>query len=167
MDENEIRRAIDRIAILDLLGRYCLTLDGHDIAGWVNCFTENGAYGGGDRALVGHKSLEAYAQVHVRLGTRHITSAPVYDVASDGLSAIGAASTTVTVATPHGFRVLMTGSYRDVLEKVDGRWLIARRWDEFQRLPEKPDKDVPTFDPDVAAMHQILMDAFNRFSQPV
>lgn len=167
MDEKEIRRAIDRIAILDLLGRYCLTLDGHDTAGWVNCFTRHGAFGGGDRAIVGHKNLQAYAEVHVRLGTRHITSAPVYDVADDGLSATGAASTTVTVATPRGFRVLMTGSYRDVLEKVDGHWLIARRSGAFDSLPGKPDQDVPALDPDVASMHQMLMDAFNRLSQPL
>ena len=167
MDEREIRRAIDRIEILDLLGRYCLSLDAHDVEGWVECFTENGAFGDGERAVVGRKNLRAYAEVHTRIGARHVTCSPVHDVADDGLTATGTASTLVTVATPRGFRVIMTGGYRDWLEKVDGRWLIARRWVEFQRLPDDPDRDIPSHDPDVAAMHRTLMDAFSRLSQAV
>ena len=167
MDATEIRRVLDRLEILDLLGRYCLTLDAHDLDGWVDCFTENGAFGDGERAVVGREKLRAYAEVHARIGARHVTCSPVHEVAEDGLSASGVASTLVTVATPRGFRVIMTGGYRDRLEKVDGRWLIARRWVEFQRLPGDPEHDVPSHDPDVAAMHRMLMDAFDRFSQPV
>lgn len=165
MDEITVRGMLDRIEILDLLARYCLTLDARDLDGWVECFTENGAFGAADRAIVGRKDLRSYAEVHARLGARHITCSPVHQVAEDGLSATGIASTIVTVATPQGFRVLMTGGYRDWLEKVDGRWLIARRWVEFERLPDAPDIDVPSRDPDVAAMHQMLMEAFDQFSR--
>lgn len=165
MDEKEISRVIDRIEILDLLGRYCLTLDAHDIDGWVECFTENGAFGDGERAVVGRDNLRAYAEIHTRIGARHVTSSPVHHIAENGLSATGFASTLVTVATPRGFRVLMTGGYRDLLKKVDSRWLIARRWVEFQRLPDDPDGDIPSQDPDVAAIHRTLMDAFSRFSE--
>ena len=167
MDEREIRRVMDRVAILDLLGRYCLTIDGHDIAGWVECFTENGMFGTTDQAVVGRENLKAYAQVHVRFGSRHITSAPVHEVADDGLSATGTASTIVLMATPHGFKVIMMGGYRDVLEKVDGRWLIAQRLVEFQRLPEDPTLNVASLDPDVAPIDRALMEAFGRYSQPI
>ena len=167
MDERAIQRVIDRLEISDLLGRYCLALDAHDLDGWVACFTDNGSFGDGERAVVGRKNLRAYAEVHARLGARHVTCSPIHQVADDGLSATGVASTLVTVATRQGFRVIMTGGYRDWLEKVDGRWLIARRWVEFQGLPDDPDHDVPSHDPVVADMHRMLMDAFNRFSQPI
>lgn len=167
MEERQIRQAIDRLEILDLLARYCLTLDARDVDGWVECFTENGAFGAGQRRIIGHDNLRAYAEVHTGIGARHITCSPIHDVAEDGLSAKGIASTLVTAATPRGFRVLMTGGYRDVLEKVDGRWLIAQRWVEFQRLPGDPDRDIPLHDPDAAPLHRTLMDAFDRFSEPI
>ena len=167
IDEKKIHMLQDRIEILDLLGRYCLTLDTDDLDGWVNCFTENGTFGNDERALVGHNKLRAYAEVHVQIGTRHVTSSPVYDMAENGLTATGVASTVVTVATPKGFRVLMTGGYRDLLEKVDGSWLIAHRWVEFQHLPNDPARDIPSHDPDVVELHHMLIDAFSRFSQPI
>ncbi len=167
MDERKIHMLQDRIEILDLLGRYCLTLDTRDLDGWVNCFTENGVFGTDERAIVGRNKIRAYAEVHAQLGTRHITSSPVYDVAKNGLTATGVASTVVTVATSKGFRILMTGGYRDLLEKVDGHWLIARRLVEFQCIPDDPARDIPSHDPDVAELYHRLIDAFSRLSQPI
>ncbi|MEM0907222.1 MAG: nuclear transport factor 2 family protein [Pseudomonadota bacterium] len=163
-----IQRTVEKMEILDLLGRYCLTIDDHDIDAWVSCFTEDGVFGAEGRALIGREKIKAYGKVHTQFGTRHITCAPVYEIADDGLTATGNASTVVTVATERGFRIAMAGSYTDQLKKVDGRWLIARRWGAFQKRPEDTASgwDGASLDPDVAHVHRTLTDAMMRYSVP-
>jgi 3-phenylpropionate/cinnamic acid dioxygenase small subunit len=47
----------DRAEITNLLARYCLTLDHHDIAGWVSLFTPDAKYVVYGRSFEGHEGL--------------------------------------------------------------------------------------------------------------
>jgi len=47
----------DRIEIANLLARYCLTLDHHDIDGWVLLFTPDARYAVYGRTFDGHEGL--------------------------------------------------------------------------------------------------------------
>ena len=47
----------DRTEIVNLLARYCLTLDHHDIEGWVSLFTPDALYVVYGRAFEGREGL--------------------------------------------------------------------------------------------------------------
>jgi hypothetical protein len=97
--------------------------------GWANCFTQDGIFGQGDYAIRGRDNLRAYAEVHGRtLGSRHITASPWYQIDENGVIASGRSTTVVTVATPSGYKIAMTGFYEDELKKINNDWLISRRW---------------------------------------
>lgn len=47
----------DHVAIVDLLARYCLTLDFDDVEGWVGLFTPDARYEVYGRSFEGHEGL--------------------------------------------------------------------------------------------------------------
>jgi ketosteroid isomerase-like protein len=164
-DMDEVRDTIEKLKILERLAAYTLTIDGKDAVRWANCFTEDGIFGQGGRAIRGRETLRAYAEIHGRtLGSRHITSSPCYRIDESGVRAAGRATTVVTVATPSGYKIAMTGIYDDVLEKIGDDWLIARRMTTVEGLPNDPAYSMLAADPEMAAIVQPLLDAWQRLS---
>ena len=163
----EFRHWIEKLKINDLLSEYTLSIDRHDSEAWANCFTEDGLIGTGDRCIRGRTNLREYAKVHARIGSRHLTTSPLYEIAGDGLSAIGTANTIVIASTSQGFRILFSGSYTDKLKKIDDKWLVAERWVKDEVMPDRPDFFAGNGDPDVAEMTKPLFEAFQRIGETV
>ncbi|WP_143731095.1 nuclear transport factor 2 family protein [Microbulbifer sp. GL-2] len=86
---DNLQKNIEKLAILDLLAQYTLTVDNHDSEGWASLFTENGRFENGNLMIKGREKLRQYLIIHSQLGTRHITSSPLYTISSDGQSATG------------------------------------------------------------------------------
>ena len=164
---DDIQPWIEKLKINDLLAEYTLSIDRHDPEGWANCFTEDGQLGFGGRRIRGRDNLREYAKVHARIGSRHLTTSPLYEIAEHGQSATGTATTVVTAATAHGLKILFIGSYTDKLKKVDGKWLIEERWVKDEAIPGRPDFSTGFADPDIVEMTQPLYEAFHRLGEHV
>lgn len=163
---DEIQIYLEKFKILERLAAYTLAIDGKDPVGWANCFTEDGIFGQGDHAIRGRDNLRAYAEVHgSTLGSRHITSSPCYQIDESGVIATGRSTTVVTVATPSGYKIAMTGFYQDELKKINNDWLISRRWATVEGLPKDPGSSMLAADPQMAEMVQPLLDAWQRLSE--
>jgi SnoaL-like domain len=163
---DEIRRSIEMLKILERLSLYTLTIDGRDPQGWANCFTPDGVFGQGERAIRGRDNLRAYAVVHnATMGSRHITSSPYYRIDESGMVATGRSTTVVTVATPSGYKIAMTGHYDDELRKVGDDWLISRRWASVEGLATDAGFSMLASDPELAGLLQPLLDAWQRLSE--
>jgi hypothetical protein len=163
---DEARIYIEKFKILERLSAYTLTIDGKDAVGWANCFTEDGIFGQGDKAIRGRDNLRAYAEVHgSTLGSRHITTSPCYQIDNNGIMAIGRSTTVVTVATPDGYKIAMTGLYEDELKKINNDWLISRRWATVEGLPKDPGYSMLAADPQMTEMMQPLLDVWQHLSE--
>lgn len=161
------QKNIEKLAILDLLAQYTLTVDNHDSEGWASLFTENGRFENGNLMIRGREKLRQYLTIHSQLGTRHITSSPLYTISSDGQSATGKATTLVVVATHHGYRTIMAGQYDDKLLRINGNWLFQCRRAEAFGLPEDPEFPVISADHNTKAMVKILLDAWKSLGEPI
>lgn len=157
MDEMAI--FIEKQNILELLAAYTQAMDGKDPDAWAGCFTTDGAFVFSGQTIRGRDRLREYAALHAPMGTRHMTSSPIYRIDDDGKRATGRATTVATIATRGGYKILFAGHYDDVLAKVDGRWLIAQRTAVPEPLPDSPELDVATADPDVAAVMRAIYQA--------
>jgi ketosteroid isomerase-like protein len=165
---DEVRECLEKSRILERLAIYALTIDSKDAVGWANCFTEDGVFGQGEYAIRGRDNLRAYAEIHGKaLGSRHITTSPHYRIAESGLTATGRSTTVVTVATPGGYKIAMTGGYEDELKKIGGEWLIARRWATVEGLPNDARQSMLATDSQIAELVQPLFDAWQRLSEKV
>ena len=156
---------IEKLKINDLLAEYTLSIDRRDPEGWANCFTEDGLIGTGDRFIRGRANLREYGMIHSKLGSRHLTTSPLYEIAEDGQNATGHATTVVMAATVHGFKILFVGSYKDKLKKIGGQWLFAERWVQVESMPDRPDFYAGSADSDVAVLTQPLFEAFERIGE--
>lgn len=164
---DDIQPWIEKLKINDLLAEYTLSIDRHDHEGWANCFTKDGLFGFGGRCIRGRDKLREYAKVHARIGSRHLTTSPLYKIAEGGQSANGNTTTVVTAATVHGFKILFIGSYTDKLKKVDGKWFIEERWVKDEAIPGRPDFSPGSADPQIIEMTQPLYEAFQRLGEPI
>ncbi|MDH3302405.1 MAG: nuclear transport factor 2 family protein [Acidimicrobiia bacterium] len=123
----------DRIAIGDLLARYCDRLDAYDIDGVAACFTADARadYGPGrggeivSRAAIAERiraGQAAFRRTHHQLGHGTVT----FDAGDPGR-----ASALTAAMTWHerwsGERELLALRYVDELARVDGAWLLDRR----------------------------------------
>lgn len=156
---DELQSLLEKQGILELLAAYTHAMDGKDPAGWAECFTPDGAFVFSGQTIRGRDRLREYAALHAPMGTRHMTSSPIYRIDDDGKRATGRATTVATVATRGGYKILFAGRYDDVLAKVDGRWLIAQRNAVPEPLPDSPELDVATADPDVAEVMRAIYQA--------
>ena len=164
---DEIQLLIQKQKINDLLAEYTLAIDRHDSEDWANCFTEDGLIGFGDRYIRGRKNLREYAKVHAQIGSRHLTTSPLYQIGDDGQRAIGNATTVVTAATSNGFKILFVGSYTDKLKKVGGKWLFTERWVKDETMPSRPDFFAGSGDPDIVELTKPLFEAFQRIGEKI
>lgn len=164
---DDIQPWIEKLKIFDLLAEYTLAIDRHDSEGWANCFTEDGFIGFGDRCIRGRKNLGEYARVHAQIGSRHLTTSPLYDIAGDCQSATGNATTVVAAATTSGFKTMFIGLYSDKLQKVDGKWLFTERCVRDEAIPDRPDFFAGLGDPDIVELTKPLFEAFQRIGVKV
>lgn len=157
---------IEKLAIQELLARYAHAIDELDPEAWVQCFTPDGVFQVGSRAMRGHAALRAYAEVHVReIRCRHMMGNFLYEI--KGNEATGRASMLATLATPSGYKIFAQGRYVDRLVKQAGKWRIAYRHVDIDRLASDPKKIVSLADPEVAALTQPLIDVSIRLGEKV
>ncbi|MFQ5974336.1 MAG: nuclear transport factor 2 family protein, partial [Alphaproteobacteria bacterium] len=99
---------IEKLAIQELFARYAHAIDELDPEAWVRCFTRDGVFQVGSRAMRGHAALREYAEVHGReIRCRHMMGNFLYEI--NGNEATGRASMLATLATPRGYKIFAQG----------------------------------------------------------
>ena len=159
---DETTKYIETSKIFELLSKYTHALDHTEPLDFADCFTPDGVLGYRDHAIQGRENLRDYAETHRAIPTRHTLTSPLYRIAEDGLSAKGQSTIVVTLATRAGYKIFFSGQFEDELSKLDGHWLIARRWAVDSCLPGEPDFSVGPADPDVAKSLNKIYDSFHR-----
>lgn len=112
--------AEDRMAMIDLMGRYNQALDRRDGAAWAGTFTEDGVMEGEDD-VAGRSALCAFVDA---LGppdlNRHWAMNFVFET-HDGITMLA------DMAVLKGNTVVSSGRYVNIMRRVDGAWKIARQ----------------------------------------
>lgn len=132
MDEARLRAIEDRLALLELEGRYARTFDSRDGDAWAALFTEDGVYQargaapGDPRRPTGRAELAAYCS-HAPYDGLHLVHVP--QLTLDGDEALGRVHLEFrgTFRTEGRPTVSMSGYYDVRYRRVDGEWLIAHR----------------------------------------
>lgn len=127
--------AEDHFAIRNTQARYCHAIDTGDADGWASVFTEDCVFeeSFADQLLatrlVGREAVREFARVahemipHMRCG-RHWTSNHVIEGDGDEATSV---SFVMFVSSLDEGSVIVNGIYRDVLRRVEGKWLLAKR----------------------------------------
>jgi 3-phenylpropionate/cinnamic acid dioxygenase small subunit len=131
ISRDERREAEDRIA--RLIFAYCSRLDAADFEGMASLF-ENGTWHI-DPETVRHGRDEVRAWLEEtlivygdKLGTRHIISNIVTDVADDGQTAVSSSYVHVTQVTEDfPLQLISQARYQDSFAKTDGDWHFVDR----------------------------------------
>ena len=166
MDVNRTADVADKLAIQELFARYAHAIDDLDPAAWAACFTADGIFQVGTRAMQGAAALRGYADVHVReIRCRHMMSNFLYEVR--GNEAAGQCSMLATLATAGGYRIFAQGRYVDRLVRQDGVWRIAHRKVETDQLASDPTGITSIADPEVAVLVRPLVDAARKLGRRV
>ena len=108
--------------IRDLLARYALALDTHDVAAGLAVFTEDAEFVAYGKTYSGHSGIGAMFDEAPR--GLHLLGATSIDVVND--TATARSQVLFSNATE-----LRPGHYEDELVRRDGTWLIRRR--QFRR----------------------------------
>jgi hypothetical protein len=109
----------DRGEISDLLARYCLTLDRHDVDGWVALFTPDASYRVYGRSFDGHEGLRR--MMAAAPGGLHLGGPPVIDL----LDADHARTTRNLLFVERGEGPQRSAVYTDELVRTEHGWRIA------------------------------------------
>jgi hypothetical protein len=136
-------RLEDERAIMELLARYCQTIDRGQTADWVDCFTEDGAFvvvdaGGREKLAVrGWGALVAYVEdlmTSVPPGSQdHITLNSAIALEGDAATV---ESYYITVALgDDGPRIRSRGRYRDEVRRTARGWRFHERLATSMRTP--------------------------------
>ena len=134
----------DRIAIEELLARYCGHLDNGRFAEMAACFTEDGTW---DTAFGPAKGRAKIEELVRRLSARnqprpamlHLTSNVIIEIAGD--TATATSSWMVAQNSPRGPLLDCAGNYIDKLQKVGGQWLFSyRKIDRYIAIDVKPEQ---------------------------
>lgn len=122
-----IGTAIDKVEIVEVLARFDLAVDSADIEAYVALFTENAVLETNGTTARGHEALRALFVEETTLarGRRHLSLNPVV-LSTEGDSAT-ATSYLVVIEAEKAPAVVASGVFFDTLQRVDGRWKLARR----------------------------------------
>ena len=72
---------IEKLAIQELFARYAHAIDDLEPEAWVECFTPDGVFQVGTRAMRGQAALRGYADVHIQgIRCRHLMANFLYEV---------------------------------------------------------------------------------------
>jgi hypothetical protein len=131
----------DRLAIEDLYARYCVALDSGDEDGWVATFTEDGEFLGRAPAR-GRRELRAYHRDRMAArvtepftNPQHWTTNLLLQGEAPEVRGFAYVMRIATLGGDGGVQIVREGAYRDLIRKVDGRWLFASRRVSFEPLP--------------------------------
>jgi len=130
LDSGQIRDA--EAAITRLIYTYCHRLDGADLEGAAHLFEHARWQLSPDVICRGAaEHLDALQVIRVygdRLGTRHVVSNLLIDVAEDGLSATSVSYVNSIQVTPEfPLQLIFQGRYLDEFAHVDGSWQFQDR----------------------------------------
>ncbi len=119
----------DRVAILERLNNYILSIDSHDNEQFARNFTDDGIYDSpwgvaeGREAILGN--IGYWHSSGITKGKRHFMGAfRITELSGDTASAESNYWIAEAEATPG---VVATGYYLDTLKKINGEWRIALR----------------------------------------
>jgi ketosteroid isomerase-like protein len=115
-------------AITNLLSEYCDRIDRYDVDGVVALFTADGTYDFGfGRLYTGPEQLgRLFRRVAVYRATSHHIS-NVHLVVEGERATVRSALYAYHLRAEDNSEVHVWGQYADVLQRVDGDWLIRRR----------------------------------------
>jgi ketosteroid isomerase-like protein len=141
----------DQVEIIDLLARYCLALDRHDLDAWVSLFTDDAEYTAFGRTFVGHAGLRAMMEGAPR--GLHLGGLPL--VAVDGTTASVIQNALFVDAATHESRLVM---YTDELVRADHGWRFRSRRCQFiaaDGLSDRPTRPVRPADDEAAILRTL------------
>ncbi len=111
----------DHVAIMQLLARYCLTLDHDDVDGWVACFTSDAVYEVYGRTWDGEAGLRK--MMRGAPGGLHLGGPPVIEMT--GPDDASAQQNLLFVEQTSG--VMRKSVYTDDLRRTPEGWRISHR----------------------------------------
>jgi len=139
----------DRLAITELLARYCWCFDTADVDSFVALFTPDARYElDGGRLFVGRDAIGGYLRQAAGStwlpGRQHHVDQIVLEGTSERVTA--RAYCTVTHRSPDGvMSIAYLGRYADVCVKIDRQWRfherIVRTWRSDELLAAAPSAD--------------------------
>jgi uncharacterized protein (TIGR02246 family) len=111
----------DKDEIRELIARYVRAFDDGDVATWVECYQIDGELVGAGQPLKGRDALGAFLAAQPPTGNHRLTCNFVIDVDGD----VARCRSSVVIIS--GGAIVSSGRVDDALDRVDGRWQIARR----------------------------------------
>ena len=132
----------DRLAIEELYARYCVALDTGDEAGWVATFTEDGEFYSRRGLVRAHEELAEYHRSRMAArdtepytNPQHWNANLILQGQPPEVHGFAYVMRTGKMRSDGSIQIVIAGAYRDVIRKVDGRWLFARRRVSFDWMP--------------------------------
>jgi ketosteroid isomerase-like protein len=141
----------DQAEIIDLLARYCLALDRHDLDAWVSLFTDDAEYTAFGRTFDGHAGLRAMMEGAPH--GLHLGGLPL--VAIDGDVASVIQNALFVDAATHESRPVM---YTDELVRAEHGWRFRSRRCQFlvaDGLSDRPARVVRPADDEAAILRTL------------
>ncbi len=116
----------DTLEILQLYSRYSTAIDTGDSAGFGGCFVPDGIFDSGISVVEGQTAISEFAaQTHSAMpGMRHNANNIVLE--GGGERATGSAFL-IAYLVDGGYKVIITGRYRDELTKTSEGWRFSKR----------------------------------------
>lgn len=136
-----------KIEITELIARYNRAIDTGDAEGWADTFLPDGVFDGIVGYFEGREQLTAFARAYWT-EPQYEEYKPcqhwVTNVLVDGNDNEAELTADLLMVRPaeDGGRIVLVGRYNDQLERLDGRWLFARR-----RVRASDDPDAPAAEP--------------------
>jgi ketosteroid isomerase-like protein len=144
----------DHVEIVDLLARYCLALDRHDLDAWVSLFSEDAQFLAFGRTFEGHEGLRAMMEGAPR--GLHLGGLPSIDV--DGDTATASQNAHFVDAVTHESRLVV---YTDALVRTGHGWRFRSRRCQFigaEGLTDRVNQPARRLVDDEAAILRTLTD---------
>lgn len=137
-----VLNAEDRVAIIELIGRYNNAIDSREAEAWADTFVSDGEFHIGDRAaIVGRDALVQMVGDMAPPDARHWTTNYIIEGAEDSTS--GSARESLCEGRVRCYLAMVrkdafvtTGAYEDTVRKVDGEWRFVRRHVVIDPVPE-------------------------------
>jgi uncharacterized protein (TIGR02246 family) len=122
------------------VAEYCRGFDKRDLDRFLSVWAEDAVWSAGPghevsgRSTIGETAQAMWGQF---TATHHWSTNPVIDV--DGDEATAETDVHAVAQGPDGGWTQTAATYRDVLRRVDGRWLMVRRSTDIHRAFPLPD----------------------------